>query len=72
MFPLQAPRSDRHNPSNQPHPRTFLRAGGQRPITLLVVEFWIQVMGLSHNPKYRAQPRKTEAESAIFEFRPES
>ncbi|PUU77675.1 cytochrome P450 [Tuber borchii] len=55
-----------------PTPGTFPRAGGQRLITLPPgVKFIIQILGLSHNPKYWAQPEKTEAESAISEFRPE-
>ncbi|PUU77683.1 cytochrome P450 [Tuber borchii] len=55
-----------------PTPRTFPRAGDLRPITLPPgIEFWIHVIGLSHNPKYWTQPGKTEAESAISEFRPE-
>ncbi|PUU77687.1 cytochrome P450 [Tuber borchii] len=55
-----------------PTPRTFPRAGSQRPVTLPPgIEFWIQIICLSHNPKYWSQPGKTEAESAITEFRPE-
>ncbi|PUU77682.1 cytochrome P450 [Tuber borchii] len=55
-----------------PIPRTFPRAGDLRPITLPPgIELWIHVIGLSHNPKYWTQPGKTEAESAISEFRPE-
>ncbi|PUU77680.1 cytochrome P450 [Tuber borchii] len=55
-----------------PTTRTFPRTGSQRPVTLPPgIEFWIQIIGLSHNPKYWTQPGKTEAESAISEFRPE-
>ncbi|KAG0636166.1 hypothetical protein HOY80DRAFT_381490 [Tuber brumale] len=46
--------------------------GGRDSITLPPgVEFWVELIGLSHNPKYWIQRGETEGESAISEFRPE-
>ncbi|KAG0134365.1 cytochrome P450 [Tuber indicum] len=56
---------------NGPTARTF-PLSGRGPITLPPdIQLWIELIGLSHNPKYWTVPGKTEAESAISEFRPE-